>query len=394
MHSVCLQSLKPAPTPSLPCPLLIPHPTRAYFSFVHAAWHPAFRRFLLSQTERWAQFRSAGLPSTFSSHRLPWCSSCPYIPLSSISHPLFSPLLFPFLPSPLRFPPFPSLFLLLWLLIGCLSACGSCVFVCNRAERLVWIQRWENLFMCKMHRWRQVSRHRGLFLAVILHSGPDRRSEMGKYARRSAQIPKLHPAIQSMCVSVYSYLTKWFWVWMCVCVSKMACLIRLPSVRGPLALSDRRKKVYQLFFFYPIPVISFSFSDKLSLFSGAKIQNPLFLSDVCAAQTAHLVFLYSPLFGRAAAFVSECLQQFVCVSHVTLTSRLLGLLAFFFVSPFRAAACYLNPALQLNNLSGVSWLLKTLQLCTVSFARHSSSLNEDKLMVWNNMLRGEILKHN
>lgn len=81
--------------------------------------------------------------------------------------------------------------------------------VCNRAERLVWIQRWENLFMWEMHRWRQVSRRCGLFLAVILHSGPDRRSKMAKYARRVNQIPKLLATIQSMCVGVYVHLTEW-----------------------------------------------------------------------------------------------------------------------------------------------------------------------------------------
>ena len=40
-------------------------------------------------------------------------------------------------------------------------------------------------------------------------------------------------------------------------------------VQGPLPLSDRGEKVYQLFSFYTIPVISLS--DVLSLFSGARI---------------------------------------------------------------------------------------------------------------------------
>lgn len=169
-------------------------------------------------------------------------SLCPLLHLPPLftsvpSFPFFPPLL------PVSFPL--SVSLSLWLLIGCLSACGSCVFVCNRAERLVWIQRWENLFIWEMHRWRQVSRHRGLSPAVILHSGPDRRSEMGKYARRSAQIPELHLAIQPMCVSVYSYLTQWLCVCECFYVgrhtwsdSPATC-----SVQSPLPLSDRGEKV-------------------------------------------------------------------------------------------------------------------------------------------------------
>lgn len=290
-----LAILKACAHPFSLVPLAYSSSHQSPFLFVHAAWCPAFRRFLLSQTEHWAQFRSAGLPSTFSSRRLPRCSSCLYIPRPPISHPHFFPTFtFPLSSLSPRFPPFSSLFLLLWLLIGCLSACGSCVFVCNRAERLGWIQRWENLFMCKMHRWRQVSRHRRLFLAVILHSGPDRRSEMGKYARRSAQIPKLHPAMQSMFVSVYSYLTKWFWVWLCVCLQD-GTLDQTPLSPGSISTERQKEESRPSLLFYPIPVISFSFSDKLSLFSGAKIQNPLFLSDVCSSNSSFGSF-YIPLY--------------------------------------------------------------------------------------------------
>lgn len=162
----------------------------------------------------------------------------PFSPLSSF---LFLILLLSLFSFPLSFP--------LTVVVDWVSEClwQLCV-VCNRAERLVWIQRWENLFMWEMHRWRQVSRRCRLSLAVIPHSGPDRRSEMAKYARRSPQIPKLHPAIQPMCACVYSDLTEWFCVWMCVCevwscVSRMACLIRFPCHRlGPESITTERQR--------------------------------------------------------------------------------------------------------------------------------------------------------
>ena len=241
MRSMCLQPLAPHPCP---------HPTRAHFSFIHAARRPAFRRFLLDQTERWAQFRCTGpplhilisaaspptlLPSRFLLSSISLC--CPPPPpffFFFCFFPLSSPSLFLF--------PFPLSVVVDWV-----SEClwQLCV-VCNRAERLVWIQRWENLFMWEMHRWRQVSRRCGLSLAVIPHSGPDRRSEMAKYARRSAQIPKLHPTIRPMCVCVYSDLTERFCVCVRACggparVSEKACLIRFPCHRpGPGSITTER----------------------------------------------------------------------------------------------------------------------------------------------------------
>lgn len=107
--------------------LFIPHPTRAHFSFIRAG--PAFRRFLLGQTERWAQFRSAGLFSPFSSQRLPSTLLLCRFLLNSISFYRPSPpfLLSSFLSFSCPFSPSLFLSLSLWLLIGCLSACGSCV---------------------------------------------------------------------------------------------------------------------------------------------------------------------------------------------------------------------------------------------------------------------------
>lgn len=182
-------------------------------------------------------FGALALLSTFSSQHLPWHCSC--LALSSAPSPSAPPFPFSsFLPFFLS--PFPSLFLSLSVVVDWVSEClwQLCV-VCNRAERLVWIQRWENLFMWEMHRWRQVSRRCWLSLAVIPHSGPDRRSEMAKYARRSPQIPKQQPTIQPMCVCVYSDLTEWFCVCLracelCACISRRACLIRFPCHRlGP-----------------------------------------------------------------------------------------------------------------------------------------------------------------
>lgn len=192
-------------------------------------------------------FGALALLSTFSSQHLPWRCSCltlssPPSPFAALLPPfaffLFLPLLSSF--------PFP-LSSLLSVVVDWVSEClwQLCV-VCNRAERLVWIQRWENLFMWEMHRWRQVSRRCGLSLAVIPHSGPDRRSEMAKYARRSAQIPKQHPTIQPMCVCVYSDLTECFCVCVracevCACVSRIACLIRFPCHRlGPGSITTER----------------------------------------------------------------------------------------------------------------------------------------------------------
>lgn len=297
----------------LSCPLFIPHLTRVHFSFIQAARCPAFRRFLLSQTEHWAQFRSTGLLSTFSSHHLPRHCCC--LTSSSPPSPSLSPL-FSFFPlssrSSLPFP-FPLSFSFT-VVVDWVSEClwQLCV-VCNRAERLVWIQRWENLFMWEMHRWRQVSRRCGLSFAVILHSDPDRRSEMAKYARRSAQIPKLHPTIQPMCVSVYSDLTEWFCMWMCVYVfwgwhawsdSPATC-----SVQSPLPLGNQGEEVYQLFSFYTIPVISFSFSDMLTLLTGVRIQHPLLHWDVCPTQTAYLVFSFPSLWNSSHI----CIWMFAAV---------------------------------------------------------------------------------
>lgn len=268
-----------------------PHPTSAPLSFVRAARRPTFRTFLLDQT-------------TLSTVPLQW-------PSSQHSHLNVSPDAASVSPSPLLHlpwlpsspPPFslssPSLFLFpsLSLVVDWVSEClwQLCV-VCNRAERLVWIQRWENLFMWEMHRWRQVSRRCGLSPAVILHSGPDRRSEMAKYARRSPKSPSCMPQSNRR---VFVFIQIWqndsvcVCAWVCMCLQgSMLDQIPLPqgSVQGPLPLSDRGEKVYQLFSFYPIPVISFS--DMLRLFSGAGIQLPVLHRDVCPAQTVHLAFSF------------------------------------------------------------------------------------------------------
>lgn len=232
MHSVCLQPLAPH---------CCSHPTRAPFSFIHAGCVPVLRRFL------------PDIPIS----PFPPMLLLSLLSLSSIS--LFCPpFAFP-LSSPSLFP-FPSLSPSL--VVDWVSEClwQLCV-VCNRAERLVWIQWWENLFMWEMHRWRQVSRRHGPSLAVILYSGRDRRSEMAKYARRLPQIPKLHTTIQPRCVCVYSDLTEWFCVYVHLKRTSLGQRAwsdspAIGSVQGPLPLSDRGEKVYQLFCFYPIPVIS------------------------------------------------------------------------------------------------------------------------------------------
>lgn len=114
--------------------LVYPSSHRRPFVF-HPRCPPAFRRFLLGQTERWAQFRSAGppfnilisayTPLTLLLSRFLLSNPAP----SSPSLLPFSPLLFLFFsPSPLlSLRSLPSLSLSLRLLIGCLSACGSCV---------------------------------------------------------------------------------------------------------------------------------------------------------------------------------------------------------------------------------------------------------------------------
>lgn len=209
--------------------------------------------------ERWPSSQHFRL--SISSQHLPRRCSC--LAFSAFPSPSSAPPLS--FSSPFSVPfPFPLSFSLS-LVVDWVSEClwQLCV-VCNRAERLVWIQRWENLFMWEMHSWRQVSRRCGLSLAVILHSRPDRRSEMAKYARRFPQIPKLHPAIQPMCVCVYSDLTEWFCVWLCVTVCVCACvfvcmclqdsildLIPLPQawsrVHYRWAIEGRKSTNYSLF---------------------------------------------------------------------------------------------------------------------------------------------------
>lgn len=279
-YCVCLKCL------ALLCPLFIPHPTRVHFSFIRAA--PVLLLGGSCSARQNAEHSSGALASSQHFHLSisPDTASISLFPLLRRT-PLL-PIYFS-----LFFPPLCFLFCFsLPVVVDWVSEClwQLCV-VCNRAERLVWIQRWENLFMWEMHRWGQVSRRSGLSLAVILHSGPDRRSEMAKYARRSARIPELHPVIQPMCVGVYSDLTEW------------SCVRAFPgwhawsdspatrSVQSPLLLSDRGERLDQLFPFYPIPVISFS--DMLRLLSGAGIQRPV--GDVCPAQTTYLVFSFSSL---------------------------------------------------------------------------------------------------
>lgn len=236
MRSICLQPLAPRLLP-----LSFAHPTEP----TSLSFTPVVALLLgascSARQNAEHSFRALALLSTFSSQHLPRRCSClafsspssPSAALLPLCFPLSSPSLFIFL----------SLSLSLSVVVDWVSEClwQLCV-VCNRAERLVWIQRWENLFMWEMHRWRQVSRRCRLSLAVILHSGSDRRSEMAKYARRSTQIPKLHPTIQPMCVCVYSDLTDILCVWMHVCVHVFpACLIKFPCHGlGPGSITTER----------------------------------------------------------------------------------------------------------------------------------------------------------
>lgn len=74
----------------------------------------------------------------------------------------------------------------------------------------------------------------------------------------------------------------------CACIWCITRVAWSDSPAGPLPLSKRRgEKLCQLFF-YHIPAISFS--DRLRLFTGAKIQDSVILPDVCPGQTAHLAF--------------------------------------------------------------------------------------------------------
>lgn len=126
--------------------------------------------------------------------------------------PLHTPTSFFFPVSPSRFPlPSPSL------VVDWVSEClwQLCV-VCNRAERLVWIQRWRNLFMWEMHRWRQVSRRRRLSPAVTPHSGADRRSETAKYARHWALNPQA--ARCDPTDGVFVFIQIWQNDSVCVCI--------------------------------------------------------------------------------------------------------------------------------------------------------------------------------
>lgn len=96
------------------------------FLFHPSGHRPAFRRFLLGQIAHGAQFRSAGPPLNILISASPLTLLLSHFLCFSISLRCPSPLSFssPFsvpFPLPLSFP------LSLWLLIGCLSACGSCV---------------------------------------------------------------------------------------------------------------------------------------------------------------------------------------------------------------------------------------------------------------------------
>lgn len=144
---------------------------------------------------------------------------------------------------------------------------------------------------------------------------------MAKYARRLNQIPKLWATTQSVCVGVYAHLSEW----LCVCTRMCACIWCITRVAwsdspaGPLPLSKRRgEKLCQLFF-YHIPAISFS--DRLRLFTGAKIQDSVILPDVCPGQTAHLAFSIRSTWCTASC-VCICLRCFFQVSLVTSTLHL------------------------------------------------------------------------
>lgn len=136
-----------------PSATVLPLIFRAYCSLIHAGC-PAFRRFLLGQTERWAQFRSAGPPLNILISASPPTRLLSRFLLSSISlHCPSNPFACSLSSPPLSL--FPSFSLSPSVVVDWVSEClwQLCV-VCNRAERLVWIQRWENLFMWEMHRWR------------------------------------------------------------------------------------------------------------------------------------------------------------------------------------------------------------------------------------------------
>jgi len=61
---------------------------------------------------------------------------------------------------------------------------------------------------------------RSLSLAVMLHSGPDRRSEMAQYARRSPPNPRAAPRSPThvcLCLFRFDRMT------LCVCVIRFPC---------------------------------------------------------------------------------------------------------------------------------------------------------------------------
>lgn len=288
--------------------------------------------------------------------------------LASSSSPSSSSSLSASLPlSPSAFPPFfphrlPSFSLPSpSLVVDWVSEClwQLCV-VCNRAERLVWIQRWENLFMWEMHRWRQVSRRCGLPLAVIPHSGADRRSEMAKYARHSAQIPKQHATIQPMvCLCLFRFDRMILSV--CVCVSSVCmCLqgsmldqIPLPQARSRVhyrwAIEGRKATSYSLFLSHP--------SDLFLLYVKAvqrgtdPASNASPLRCVSGSNSSFSVFIRLSEAHRWVAFVSVNVWGVLSTLALSLQPCVFRrLVAPFVVSPWCTAKRYSNQALQLNNL--------------------------------------------
>lgn len=116
-HCVCSPW---TPTPALFYP---PSNQSSPISLIHAGCPPLFSMFWLDQKQPSAPLRL----STLSSRLSPPCPPLPpppllHLPLLALLSPLLlSPFFFPLVSLPFPFP------LPLWLLIGCLSACGSCV---------------------------------------------------------------------------------------------------------------------------------------------------------------------------------------------------------------------------------------------------------------------------
>lgn len=123
MRSMCLQPLAPY---SCPCLFLIPLEPISLSSMLVGVLLLGGSCSARQNAEHC--FGALALLSTFSSQHLPRrCSCLAFSSRPSPSAALLPPLLFPLSSPSLFLFPSLSLSLSLWLLIGCLSACGSCV---------------------------------------------------------------------------------------------------------------------------------------------------------------------------------------------------------------------------------------------------------------------------